>query len=140
MTFRPLKSSSPELKFKLECLKRYLLEQHPEEAVEKALEYCESFSNLRIKHKQLKADLKLSEELENKFLQLPYFLDTHYELESLKEYLEQHPEESLEKALTFYEDFSRLKAEHKQLKARLEQPKKEQRKSPQLPSFLPSKL
>ena len=59
-------------------------------------------------------------------------LSVQLKLETEKRYLEQHPEEVIEKALTFYEDFCRLRLEHQKLKAQLAQPKQ---KSPQLPSL-----
>lgn len=66
-------------------------------------------------------------------------LEVKLGFECFKRYLQENPQEAIEKALTFYEDFSLLRIEHKKLKADLAQ-LQEQPKSPQIPSFLPSNL
>ena len=60
-------------------------------------------------------------------------LSVQLKLENQKRYLEQNPDEAIEKALTIYEDFCLLRIKHQKLKAQKAQPK---RKSPQLPFSL----
>jgi hypothetical protein len=55
-----MNDSTPlEISFSLERLKRYLL-QHPEQAVEQALQYSEDFFLLSLKFRRLEQDLAAS--------------------------------------------------------------------------------
>ena len=70
-------------------------------------------------------------------------LELEFSLECLTRYLHHHPEQAVELALAYYEDFSMLAMEYKQLErdfqamqAELIQQKQPNIKSPQFPPFL----
>ena len=70
-------------------------------------------------------------------------LELDFSLECLKRYLHQHPNKAKELALAYYEDFSLLAMEYKQLERdfqamqiQLIQLQQSNIKSPQLPPFL----
>ena len=78
-------------------------------------------------------------------------LDLQFYSERFKRYLIDHPDQAIEYALTYFEDYlavlhqyKKLEAQHQELQARHDQLQQEliklqSRKSPHLPSFLSSK-